>query len=94
MADYRVSIKACEGEQRYNEPYETTVAAATATEARVRALRRFYENGRICAFVPYNALRGQDPSGQAGYGYEKAPRGSGALLSCATHRLRVTMAPV
>jgi hypothetical protein len=94
MVSYRVSIKACEGEQRFNDPYETIVAAADAVEARMRALRRFYGNDRICAFVPYNPLRGQDPSGQAGYGYEKAPRGSGALLSCATHRLRVTMVPV
>jgi hypothetical protein len=88
MVRYRVSVKPYAA-----EPYETTVTASSPADARMRALRRFYGNSRICTFAPYNPLPGQDPSGQSGNGYERAPRGSGADLSCATPRVRVTMDP-
>jgi hypothetical protein len=94
MQAFCVSIGAEYGEHRFNPPWQTMVRAATATDARVVALRRFYGNRKICAFVPYNPLPGQDPSGQAGYGYQLAPRRSGASLACATHMLRVHMDPV
>jgi hypothetical protein len=94
MRTFLVSIGAEHGEQQFDPPWQTTVRAATATDARLIALRRFYGNRNICAFIPYNPLPGQDPSGQAGYGYQRAPRRSGASLACATRMLRVRMDPV
>ena len=70
---------------------EAVVTAADEYEARIKALRRWTGDRKLCAFHPYNPLPGQDPSGQAGYGYAAAPPSSGCELSAATEMVRVYM---
>lgn len=82
------------GDRRYDDPIITVVTAETPEHARLVALRRYYNNPDICTFIPYNPFPGQDPSGQAGYGYEQAPEKSGADLASATPMIRVTMDPI
>lgn len=72
------------------DPIHATVTAETAQEARIKALRRYYGR-KIYAFSPYNLLPDQDPSGQAGYGYELAPAKSGADFAVSTPLIRVWM---
>jgi hypothetical protein len=74
------------------ESVEAVVSAVDEYEARIKALRRWTGN-RICAFHPCNPLPGQDPSGQAGYGYASAPPRSGCELVAATRLVRVYMEP-
>jgi hypothetical protein len=90
MAKFRTAIL-FSGDRRFDDPIEMVVTAESAGHARLKALRKHYGNNRICTFIPYNPLPGQDPSGQAGYGYERASRKSGADLASATPRIRVTM---
>ena len=73
------------------ESVEDVVSAADKYEARIKALRRWTGDRKICAFHPYNPLPGQDPSGQAGYGYAAAPPSSGCELLAATRLVRVYM---
>lgn len=75
------------------ESVEAVVTAADQFEARIKALRRWSKNRKVCAFRPYNALVGQDPSGQAGYGYERAAASSGCDYAAATGLIRVYMEP-
>ena len=75
------------------EPVESVVMAGDACEARLKALRRWAGNRKICMFSPYNPLPGQDPSGQAGYGYESAAASSGCDYAAATGLIRVYMEP-
>jgi hypothetical protein len=72
---------------------EAVVTAADEYEARIKALRRWTGDRKLCAFHPYNPLPGQDPSGQAGYGYAAAPPSSGCELLAATRLVRVYMEP-
>jgi hypothetical protein len=72
---------------------EAIVTASDAYEARIKALRRWTGNRKICTFQPYNPLPGQDPSGQNGTAYETASRSSGCDLSAATGLVRVCMEP-
>jgi hypothetical protein len=90
MAKFRTAIT-FSGDRRFDDPIETIVTAENAGHARLKALRRHYGNSKICTFIPYNPLPGQDPSGQHGWGYERAPSGSGADLASATPMVRVTM---
>lgn len=90
MAKFKTAIKFC-GDRRFDDPIETMVTAEDAASARLKTLRRYYKNPKICAFIAYNPLPGQDPSNQAGWGYERASRGSGADLASATPLVRVTM---
>lgn len=71
-------------------PVEAVVVADNEGEARIKALRRAYGR-RVCAFSPYNPLPGQQPSGQAGYAYERASAKSGASLAAASPLVRVEM---
>ena len=75
------------------ESVEAVVTAADEYEARIKALRRWTGDRKLCAFHPYNPLPGQDPSGQAGYGYAAAPKSSGCELLAATRLVRVFMEP-
>ncbi len=75
------------------ESVEAVVTAADEFEARIKALRYWSKNRRICMFQPYNALPGQEPSGQAGYGYERAAASSGCDYAAATSLIRVYMEP-
>lgn len=75
------------------EPVESIVQAANAHEARLKALRRWAGNRKICMFNAANPLPGQDPSGQGGYGYESARPSSGCTYSAATGFVRVYMEP-
>ncbi len=90
MAKFKTTIKFC-GDRRFDDPVEAVLTAQDEQEARIKALRRYYGNSKICAFIPYNPLPGQSPSGQSGWGYERASRKSGADLASATSMLRVTM---
>lgn len=73
------------------EPVEMVIIAEDKYDARIKALRKYFENRRICMFSAYNPLPGQGPSGQAGYGYERAARSSGCEFACATPLVRVLM---
>ena len=75
------------------ESVEAVVSAVDEYEARIKALRRWTEDRKLCAFLPYNPLPGQNPSGQAGYGYAAAPSRSGCELLAATRLVRVYMEP-
>jgi hypothetical protein len=90
MAKFKTTIKFC-GDRRFDDPVEAVLTAQDEQEARIKALRRCYRNSKICTFIPYNSLPGQPPSGQSGWGYERASRKSGADLASATSMLRVTM---
>lgn len=90
MSKFKTAIQFF-GDRRFDDPVEAVLTAKNEQEARIKALRRYYRNSSICAFIPYNPLPGQDPSGQAGSGYERASRRSGADLALATPMLRVTM---
>ena len=72
---------------------EAVVIAGDEYEARIKALRRWTGNRKVCAFRPYYPLPGQDASGQSGYGYEAAPPSSGCELSAATGMVQVYMEP-
>jgi len=76
-----------------SEPFEAVVNATDEYDARIKALRRFYNNRQICSFMASCPFPGQDPSGQSGYGYEKAPAKSGCDLASATPLVRVCMEP-
>lgn len=75
------------------EPIKAVVTAVDEHEARIKSLRRWTGNRRLCAFHPYNPIAGQEPSGQAGYGYAAAPRASGCSLAAATGLVRIYMEP-
>jgi hypothetical protein len=75
------------------ESVEAVVSAVDEYEARIKALRRWTGDRKLCAFRPYNPLPGQHPSGQAGYGYAAAAPSSGCELSAATGMVRVYMEP-
>lgn len=76
-----------------SKPVEAVVTAADELEARIKALRRWSKNRKVCMFKPYNPLAGQDASGQAGYGYETAAASSGCDYASATSLVRVYMEP-
>jgi hypothetical protein len=86
---FKTTIKSCSADLQV----EAVVTAADEYEARIKALRRWTGDRKLCAFHPYNPLPGQDPSGQAGYGYAAAPPSSGCALSAATGMVRVYMEP-
>ena len=87
----KFAISIIESSRRFDDPIEMIVNAHDEKHARIIALRRYFGNRKICTFIPYNPLPGQEPSNQAGYGYETAPAKSGAELAAATPLLRVTM---
>jgi hypothetical protein len=91
METYSVSI-AFNGAKRWDPPAVLTVRAVSPLGARIAALRAHYGDPSIETFIPNNPLPGQDPSGQAGYGYSRATARDGAFLVCATPLVRVTMA--